>query len=517
MPRPPLLPPASVPVRSYRTTQGRRVDEQFFERATRKMQEPTVAFKATPKQVEFIEAVLCGRYNYLGFGGGIRGTKTIACLSMLVILSRMFPRSRWAVVRKDLPTLRRNVVPSMEKVKLWSGGFVGPLNQSIWTYPCANGSQILLFPEQFIQDPELERFKGLEVNGFDLEEGNELNIKTANKCIERAGSYIIPDLPEDPTPKQPPPLILVNFNPCIEWPRTWFYEPYKRGEIASAKADSASRYFFLPATIMDNPFASEEYKESLKNLPKEEYDRYVKGEWDFVDNPKQLIKSEWLYAARNIEGVKTGVRRMGVDVARFGDDWTKFYILDGNVLVERHEIRHFDTNEVGQAVLERANRPETPIYGKNTRVDGVGLGAGVVDFCEHAGLPVYEIISGAKAIPRKPTEKEGPNGFHWKFKDLRSQIWWEGREKFRLGLVSLNWEDKHGRPIEIPEKLIGDLATPTYDISADKVITVESKEEIKARLGRSPDDGDAFMLALWDAPPPRQRPRLPGSYVITGG
>src|SRR5262245_2525619 len=115
---------------------------------------------------------------YMAIGGGIRGTKTIACLALFVTLCRIFPRSRWAVVRKDLPTIRRNVLPSMEKIRLWAGGFVGELNQSNWTYTCANGSQILLFAEQFTQDPELERWKGLEVNGFDLEEASELNEKS---------------------------------------------------------------------------------------------------------------------------------------------------------------------------------------------------------------------------------------------------------------------------------------------------------------------------------------------------
>jgi hypothetical protein len=30
------------------------------------------------------------------------------------------------------------------------------------------------------------------------------------------------------------------------------------------------------------------------------------------------------------------------------------------------------------------------------------------------------------------------------------------------------------------------------------VIAAESKEEIKARLGRSPDVGDAILLAMWE-------------------
>lgn len=483
------------------TGKRRLIDPRFFERKSGVDAEPVVAFRATPKQAEFMRAVQSGRYKYLAIGGGIRGTKTVTCLATLVTLARLFPRSRWAVVRRDLPTLRRNVVPSMEKVRLWSGGFVGPLNQSTWSYRCANGSEVLLFPEQFVQDPELERWKGLEVNGFDAEEANELNEKTANKMIERAGSWIIPGTPDDPDPRQPPPLILCNFNPCVEWPRRWFFEPHRNGTLTAP-------YYFLPATILDNPFASEDYKDSLKNLPPEEYARFVLGEWDFVDDPRQLIKSEWIWNARNIEPVD-GPNALGGDIARYGDDWSKLYKIKGNALRTIWELKHFDLTTVAEQVLRMANDPADPTPGLAVKLDGVGLGAGVIDYCRKKKLPVTEIIAGAKPVPRGPTQLV-------KFKNLRSQIWWEGREKLRLGTVSLDLRDGRGQVLPIPEKLVGDLASVHYEIDGDRMVTVESKDDIKKRLGRSPDDGDAYMMALFEAPPPPRRPVLPGSFIARG-
>jgi hypothetical protein len=94
-----------------------------------------------------METVLSGQYLYLAMGGGIRGTKTWGTVSTLILLCRMFPGSRWAIVRKDLPTLRRNTIPSINKLKYLCEGFVGDLNQSTWSYTCTNGSEILLFPE----------------------------------------------------------------------------------------------------------------------------------------------------------------------------------------------------------------------------------------------------------------------------------------------------------------------------------------------------------------------------------
>jgi hypothetical protein len=473
--------------------------------AAKALAAPKVTFRATPLQVKWMEAISSGLYTILGIGGGIRGTKTFACISALIVLCRMFPRSRWAIVRTDLQTIRRNVIPSMEKLRLMSGGFVGELNQSIWTYTCANGSQIILFAESFDTDKELDRWKGLEVNGFDLEEANELNEKSANKAIERAGSWIIPATDDDPAPRQPPPLVLCNFNPCANWPRRWFYEPWRSNSMKKG-------YFFLPATIADNPYATDAYKESLKNLPEAEYNRFVKGEWDFVDDPDQLIKSEWVWAARNVEPDLTGPGRIGADIARFGDDNSSIYRTLGNTLVKTITMRHFDTIRVGTVIVNEA--VENNVKPEHVKVDVVGLGAGSVDYARtKLKFPLREFVAGGKPVERNVEHSYLPSEF--RFYDLRSQAWYECREKLRTGKLSLFMRDGQGQEIPLPEKLVGDLSTPRYEITRDKVIKVESKTDIKARLGRSTDDGDAYVMAVFDMPEVPRDPVLgPGSMTF---
>ena len=45
--------------------------------------------------------------------------------------------------------------------------------------------------------------------------------------------------------------------------------------------------------------------------------------------------------------------------------------------------------------------------------------------------------------------------------------------------------------------MIGDLTTARYHTKDDKRIKVESKDEIKSRIGRSPDYGDSFLYGLF--------------------
>lgn len=229
----------------------------------------TVTFEATDVQVELFRRATDGKSLYIGFGGGIRGTKTFGCLSLLLTLCRVFPGSRWAVVRKDLPTLRRNTLPSFNKLRREHfPDFAGEVNQSEWTATCSNGSQILFFPESADTDPELDRWKGLEVNGFLLEEADELQEKSFHKAMERAGAWIMPE-----GERQPPPYIFCTFNPCANWPKHVFYEPWRNGTIAPP-------YAFIPATQADNPFVPEQVRKAWKNMPEMEYKRFVEGDWD---------------------------------------------------------------------------------------------------------------------------------------------------------------------------------------------------------------------------------------------
>lgn len=228
-----------------------------------------MSFVALPVQERLFNTVRSGEFRIVGFGGAIRGTKTWGSLALLVTLCRIFPRSRWAVVRKDLPTLKRNTFPSFEKLRELFGGFIGAINQSTWTAMCRNGSEIIWFPESIQEDSDLNRWKGLEVNGFLLEEADELAERSYYKSIERAGAWIVPNGP------QPPPYVICTFNPCANWPKRVFYEPWKAGSIQAPFA-------FVPATSADNPYIPAQQREAWLSMPEQEYKRFVLGDWDVL-------------------------------------------------------------------------------------------------------------------------------------------------------------------------------------------------------------------------------------------
>lgn len=223
-----------------------------------------ILFESFPKQEEFLEAIFSNKYNFIMYGGAIRGGKTFAGLGALLLLCKLYPKSKWCVVRDSLQTLKRTTIPSFFKICPTS--FLKSYNQDIQTVSFNNGSQILFFGENYADDKELNRFKGLEVNGFLLEEINELQNKTFNKCIERAGSHILQE-------KQPKPIILATCNPANNWVKELVYDKWKTNELPD-------NWLYIPSKITDNPFIPQEYLDSLKSMPRYEYEVFVNGDWE---------------------------------------------------------------------------------------------------------------------------------------------------------------------------------------------------------------------------------------------
>lgn len=425
----------------------------------------------TPKQNEYQAAVRSGQYRYLLFGGGIRCGKTAVGMAMLFLFMKMWPGSRWAIVRNSLPTLRRNTIVSYEKFRPTHFMPYG-IHTPTWTVTATNGSQLLFFAESIATDPELNRWRGLEVNGFLLEEANELQEASFMKAIERAGSWIIPGRGQN---DQPPPMILLTCNPSPGWVKERFYLPHRNGTIAAP-------YYFLQATVKDNPYLPTEYLESLKSLDPVSYRRFVEGDWDVSDDPMQLITYEWIRACQNIEAVD-GENVLGVDVAREGDDESVISHVSGNALRGLYARKGVDTVELADLVQHYLQT--LPVNADRCRIDTVGLGAGTYDTLKRRGYTCEPFVAGGKAIWQDNTQ--------YIFGNRRAQGWWTLRELLRTANFSL--------PAYLPPKLLQDLTSPKYDMRGDRMLTVESKQDIGKRIGRSTDFGDALMMAVAPSAP----------------
>lgn len=186
-------------------------------------------------------------------------------------------------------------------------------------------------------------------------------------------------------------------------------------------------------------------------------------------------------AGRHIgeEKYSFAARVIGVDVARQGDDRTVIFRRQGLVAWQPIIMRGADSMSVAARVAgEMAEWDPDAVM-----VDGTGgYGAGVIDRLRQLGHAPIEVQFGGKPLDQR-------------FNNKRTEMYWELAEWLRGG----------GAVPDIPELKI-ELCTPTYDHdNARGVMRLESKDDIKARMGFSPDLADALALTFAARVAPRLR------------
>jgi hypothetical protein len=94
-------------------------------------------------------------------------------------------------------------------------------------------------------------------------------------------------------------------------------------------------------------------------------------------------------------------------------------------------------------------------------------------------------FNAAEGTDRK--DRSGELGFT----NLRGGGWWNLRELLDPAFAPI---------LALPpdDRLTGDLTAPHWRVMSGGRIQVESKDDIRKRIGRSTDDGDAVVQATWD-------------------
>ncbi len=166
--------------------------------------------------------------------------------------------------------------------------------------------------------------------------------------------------------------------------------------------------------------------------------------------------------------------RMGVDVARFGNDKSVICLRRGDRVERLISLERKDTMRLADEVRELAETLRVPAV----FVDETGVGGGVVDRLKQLRVPVIGVEAGGKA-PR-PAQ----------FADMRAELFWEVARRLREGQMSLPPDDE----------LAGQLLAQRYDISSAGRIHLESKAKLRRQGVPSPDKADALALAFMEPP-----------------
>ncbi len=187
---------------------------------------------------------------------------------------------------------------------------------------------------------------------------------------------------------------------------------------------------------------------------------------------------------------------VGVDVGAGGDQ-TVFALRHGEAVRELRRFGIADTMVTTGNVVAVLRG-----HGGYSVVDVIGVGAGVVHRLREQGYTVEPFGAG------ETTEWKDRSG-ELRFVNKRAAAWWNLRELL---------DPANGHSIALPpdDLLTGDLTAPHYRQSSGGRILVESKEDIRKRLGRSTDSGDAVVQSFWQDRAPAYPPPQIGRVSYSG-
>lgn len=171
-----------------------------------------------------------------------------------------------------------------------------------------------------------------------------------------------------------------------------------------------------------------------------------------------------LYRAEQYE---SSPKILGVDVARFGDDRSVLCPRQGLVCFPPKVFKGLDNMALTGHIVAAIKR-----WRPDAVFIDVGGGSGVIDRLRQLGHDVVEVNFGAHATDSQYANK-------------RAEMWFRMRQWFEAGGAIPNI-------VELKQ----DISAPNYKFNPSNKYILESKEDLKKRILRSPDMGDALALTF---------------------
>lgn len=418
-----------------------------------------------PKQSIAWRYLTDDKTNEICFGGSAGGSKsTLGCI-WIVTLCIQYPGIRTLIGRTVLSTLKQTTFKTLLEV-------LGPkfMNLSVdkhYTYNAQsnvvtfyNGSEIILKDlEDKPSDINKDSLGGLELTAVYVDEALQISFETFSVLKSRIRFKL--------KEYNLIPKILLTSNPGQNWLMKRFYLPWEEGTLDGNKQ-------FIPSLPYDNPHLPPSYIEMLKELPPQQRERLLNGNWRYTEESNAIFKFDSISKSVFKHQVNPNDKKyLTVDVARFGDDRSVVFVWVGLVAIECFVYRKLSTTELSSEI--KGLLQKYGIHPSNVIIDSDGVGGGVADQ-----------IRGMNFV-NNSSPLHGQN-----FTNLKSQCYVKLAEMFDEGMISLNLLD----PSIVDDLTQELLAVKLKDVDKDNKVAVQSKDEMKKMLGRSPDLSDALMMRM---------------------
>ena len=411
--------------------------------------------------------------------GSVGTGKTAVVAHIGISLCDKFPDTTWHAWRKNNSVSRKTLVRTYKRT-LKQMGFVEK-EDYIWRDRDMeiifkhNRSMISFSEANRSIDKDLNKVKGIDATCNHIDEANELDGDMCEMIESRKGRN---------NEYGQPSLNFITMNPNSGWAKKKYYKPYRDGTLPS-------NIKVIEFTIEDSWQSKEDIARLLKRS-KWWVERFIKNNWDYADESGTILSSRW-FDQNKIKKLDANAKRSaGFDVAikRGGDRavyalWQGLNLVHIKVVKDVDEETDTDTLAEDLIALNALNR----VGYQDTAVDAVGNGAGVIGSGLKRGHQFFEYVSGASPMDNLSIDLEEGTYFSTDYNMLRSQAIHAFALMMEAGTVGLYEDCEYLTEFE-------EEAMEHGYTEDKKTLKVESKEDIKARTGSSPDVFDAVIMGF---------------------
>lgn len=261
-----------------------------------------------------------------------------------------------------------------------------------------------------------------------------------------------------------------------------------------AKGDEFQCFQF---TSRDNPFLAVAEIDAMEDEYKNDraaYQQEILAE--YVENAGALFNFSSLVDVFTNAIEKENAKYLIVDVADDGSDTTKFSFWEGLQEYRRETFARLNTEGIIEKTREYAAHDRIPY--SNIAVDAIGVGAAVASSSMLDGIvgykssyaPIKTDVNIVK-LPNVGYVTDAKAALVSDYKNLRCQC------IFTLAQIVNNHKISSKVTGTDKEKVIEELSLYQNTSKGDMKQSVTPKEDIKALLGRSPDDSDTWIMRMF--------------------
>ena len=408
------------------------------------------------------------------FGGGAGGGKTFFMCGWETYMCLKYNDVRGFLGRNSLEDFKKSTLLTLFAVFVKFGL---KENRDYWHHQqdkyfhfLQTGSRIYYNELSYYpSDPEYNYLGSTEFTFAGIDE--------ANQCTKKAKNVIRTRLRYNLTKNGLTPKLLLTCNPDKGYLYTDFYKPAIKGTLSPEKA-------FVQALAADNQFNDATYIKNLEGIDDPvTKERLLLGNWDYDNDPTRLMDDDSIRDLFTNVITPSDTKYITADVARQGQDKTVLYLWKG---FECIDIQFYEK----LPLLTPADQPDVfstekainnmrtlnQVSLSHVLVDEDGMGGGLKDRMACKGF-----LNGSKALREE------------NYANLKTQCYYKLAKAVNLKQLKINVKDSR-----IRDWLIEELEqVKAKNVDKDGKLQMLGKDDVKIRIGRSPDFSDALAMRFF--------------------